>query len=95
MHAGRASASEPDRDGVPGRSPRGIMSAVPNHIEPDDIEQKFRELQTDVVGTVGAEVRTYAIAAGAVLAVAVIGVAFLMGRRRGKKRSTIVEVRRI
>jgi len=32
---------------------------------------------------------------GAVAAVAVIGVAYWFGRRRGKKRSTVVEVRRI
>ena len=33
------------------------MNAVPEEIGRDDIERKFRELQTDVVGTVGAEVR--------------------------------------
>ena len=71
------------------------MNAVPEHIEREDIERKFRELQTDVAQTVGAEVRSYALAAGAVLAIAVVGVAYLMGRRRGKKRSTVVEIRRI
>ena len=71
------------------------MNAVPQHIEPEDIERKFRELHTDVVGTVGAEVKSYALAAGAVLAVTVVTVAFVLGRRRGRKRTTVVEIRRI
>jgi len=32
---------------------------------------------------------------GAVVVVAVVGIAFLMGRRKGKKGRTIVEVRRV
>jgi hypothetical protein len=71
------------------------VNAVPEEIGPQDIEQKFRELQTDVVGTVGAEVRSYAIAAGAVLFITVMTVAYVVGRRRGRKRSTVVEIRRM
>lgn len=70
------------------------MNAQPTQIGRDDIERKFRELQVDV-DHVGAEVKTYAIAVGAVIAVTVVGVAFLLGRRRGRKRSTVVEIRRI
>ena len=32
---------------------------------------------------------------GAVVVVSVVAVAFLLGRRRGRKRSTVVEVRRL
>jgi hypothetical protein len=32
---------------------------------------------------------------GAIVAVGVIAVAFMLGRRKGKKRMTVVEVRRI
>ena len=71
------------------------MNAVPEDIGPDDIERKFRELQTDVVGTVGAEVKSYAIAAAAVLAVSIVTIAYVVGRRRGRKRSTVVEIRRV
>ena len=71
------------------------MNAIPEEIGREDIERKFRELQTDVVGTVGAEVRSYAIAAGAVLFVSVMTIAYVVGRRRGRKRSTVVEIRRI
>jgi len=71
------------------------VNVAEEEIGRDDIERKFRELQTDVVDTVGAEVRSYAIAAGAVLFVAVMTVAYVVGRRRGRKRSTVVEIRRI
>jgi hypothetical protein len=71
------------------------MNLVAEEIGPDDIERKFRELQTDVVDSVGAEVRSYAIAAGAVLFITVMTVAYVVGRRRGRKRSTVVEIRRI
>jgi hypothetical protein len=32
--------------------------------------------------------------AGAVVAVAVVGLAFWLGKRRGKRRGTVIEVRR-
>jgi len=71
------------------------MNVVEEEIGRDDIERKFRELQTDVVDTVGNQVRSYAIAAGAVLFISVMTVAYVVGRRRGRKRSTVVEIRRI
>ena len=71
------------------------MNAIPEEIDRADIERKFRELESDVIGTVGAGVKSYAMAAGAVVLVTVVGIAYLMGRRRGKKRSTVVEIRRI
>jgi hypothetical protein len=60
----------------------------------DDIEAKLRELQGDV-DEVGQNVKQYAVLAGAVVAVAVVALAFTMGKRRGKKKRTIVEVRRV
>jgi hypothetical protein len=71
------------------------MNALPEEIGRDDIERKFRELESDVIGTVGAEVKSYAIAAGAVLLISVVTIAYVVGRRRGRKRSTVVEIRRI
>lgn len=70
------------------------MNALPNEITRRDLESKFRELQSEVE-TTGQSAKSYALAVGAVAVVAVVGVAFLFGRRRGKKRSTVVEVRRI
>jgi hypothetical protein len=71
------------------------VNAIPEEIDRADIERKFRELESDVIGTVGAGIKSYAMAGGAVVLVTVIGIAYLMGRRRGKKRSTVVEIRRI
>lgn len=59
-----------------------------------DIEDKFRELQGDL--TSAAEgVRSKAIVAGGLLAVIVLLVVFLAGRRAGQKKSTVVEIRRL
>lgn len=60
----------------------------------DHLESKLRELQGEVDETKESALST-AIAVGAVIAVGVIAVAFLVGRRRGRQRTTIVEVRRI
>ena len=59
-----------------------------------DLEAKMRELQGEVETTT-TSVKEYALVAGAVALVAVVSVAFLLGRRRGKKKSTVVEVRRL
>ena len=59
-----------------------------------DLEAKFRELRGGVDDT-AQSVKGYALAAGAVIVVGVVALAFVLGRRRGTKRSTIVEVRRL
>ena len=63
-------------------------------IDRDDLEAKFRELQGDVLDTAD-EAKSYAIVAFAVVAVAIAAVGFVLGARRGRKRSTIVEIRRV
>lgn len=64
------------------------------HISRDDIESKLRELRGEVEET-GDNVRQYAVVAGAVVAVAVVALAFAWGKRKGKKKTTVVEVRRV
>lgn len=59
-----------------------------------DIEAKLREIRGDV-DTVGESVKQYALVAGAVVAVAVVALAFTLGKRKGKKKRTVVEVRRV
>jgi len=66
----------------------------PTPITRDDIEARFRELNGDVTSEV-VSVRSQAVTIVAGVAVVVIAVAFLIGRRGGRKRSTVVEVRRI
>jgi hypothetical protein len=59
----------------------------------DDIEAKFRELTGDV-DEKAEEAKSTAVAVGAVIAAGVILGVFLFGRSRGRKKTTIVEVRR-
>lgn len=71
------------------------MSAAPQErITRDDLERRFREVQTSVDEQRASALES-AIAIGAVVAVGVVAVAFLLGRRKGRKRTTVVEVRRI
>ncbi len=76
-----ASTSGPQGSGPGGR------------ITPADLQAKLGELRGEVDDTVAAAkpVGTY-VAVG--LAVTVIVVAFVLGRSRGRRKSTIVEIRR-
>ena len=69
-------------------------AANTDRITRDDLEAKFRSVQGEVEEQKASAVST-AVTVGAVVLVGVVAVAFLLGRRRGKKRTTIVEVRRI
>lgn len=60
----------------------------------DDIEGKFRELFEGARGE-AASAKNTIISVGLVIGVILLLVAFLLGRRGGKKRSTIVEIRRV
>ena len=59
-----------------------------------DLEAKLRELQGEVTETT-VSAKSTLLTVGAVIAVGVFAIAFLAGRRKGKKRTTVVEVRRI
>ena len=69
------------------------MSTPTKPVRREDIEDKFRELQGEV-DLVGDEVRSYAATVAAVGVVVIVVVAFWIGRRRGKKTRTLVEIRR-
>ena len=59
-----------------------------------DIEAKLNEMQGEVQESAeAAKTPIMAIAGG--VAVAVILVAFLLGKRRGRRKSTVVEIRRV
>lgn len=70
------------------------MNAQPQPIRRDDLEAKMRELQGEVTETRESATTTL-LTVGAVVVVGVIAIAFLFGRRKGKKRTTVVEVRRL
>jgi hypothetical protein len=63
-------------------------------VDRGDIEAKLREIRGEV-DSLGDSTRNYAIVAGAVVAVAVVALAFTLGRRKGRRRTTVVEVRRV
>ncbi len=69
------------------------MTPPTKKITRDDLEAKFRELTGDV-DQKAEEAKETAIAVGAVVAAAVLLGVFLFGRSRGRKKTTIVEVRR-
>ena len=58
-----------------------------------DIEQKLRNLQGDVEKKIVSQ-RQKIIAGAAALGALTIIIAFLLGRRSGKKKNAIVEIRR-
>ena len=59
-----------------------------------DIERKLREIRGEV-DTATQSARSVVLVAGAAVAVVVVGVAFFLGRRKGNKESTLVEIRRV
>jgi hypothetical protein len=59
-----------------------------------DIEAKLAELKGEV-NTEVANARSIAIAVGVTVATVVVLAAFALGRRRGRKLATIVEIRRV
>jgi hypothetical protein len=63
-------------------------------ISRNDLEAKMRELYGDVEDTAQAATSKL-VTIGAVVAVGVVAVAFVLGMRKGRKRTTVVEVRRI
>ncbi len=59
-----------------------------------DIEAKLRDMRGEVDRTAeAAKAPLIAIAAGA--GVAVVVLSFLLGKRRGRRKSTVVEIRRV
>jgi hypothetical protein len=68
-------------------------STGPGRITKADIEAKLRRLQGDVEEKVTSN-RQKIITAVAVAAVVTVSLAYLIGKRAGRKRSAIVEIRR-
>lgn len=62
-------------------------------ISRDDLESKFRALQADIQGRASDKKQSVMAAAG-VAATVVVVVAYLFGRRSGRKRAGRIEFRR-
>jgi hypothetical protein len=67
---------------------------VERRVTKADIEAKLRDIQGDVDETADAA-RPFLPIAIAVGAVLVLGAAYLLGRSRGRKKTTFVEIRRV
>jgi hypothetical protein len=59
----------------------------------DDLEAKFQGLQNDLQGRVEEKKRTV-LGTAAGVGVVLLLLVFLLGRRSGKKKNTMVEIRR-
>ena len=64
-----------------------------DRITRDDIEAKLRELEGDAREQVESA-RSTAVTVGVVALVLLLVLAYLLGTRKGRKRSTVVEIRR-
>ena len=73
---------------------RELMMAQQKRITRDDLESRFRQLQDNVQGRVDDKKRTL-MTVGVVGGVVLVLVFFLLGSRRGKKKTTLVEIRRV
>jgi hypothetical protein len=69
------------------------MTDVNKRITRDDIESKFREVQGEV-DLIEDEARNYAGMVAVVVVVTVVALAFVLGRRKGRRTRTVVEIRR-
>jgi hypothetical protein len=70
------------------------MAMASEHVTPEDIRAKLTEIDGSIQSTKEAAA-PIGIAVGATVVVAVVALAYLWGRRRGRKRQTVVEIRRI
>jgi hypothetical protein len=80
---------------IPGLKPGEVVGSGPGgRVEIGDIQAKLVEIRGDVDETVerAKPVGVYVAVGGAIL---VIVVAFLLGRSRGRRKDTWVEVRRL
>lgn len=71
-------------------------ASLDRKITPEDIEGRIRDLMPG--GESGPPVKEnlpVMAAVGIVVVAAVVGAAFLMGRRKGRRKSTFVEIKRI
>jgi hypothetical protein len=69
-------------------------TATGDKVTRDDLEAKLREIQGGARDQAESAKGTL-VAAGGVIALLLMFLVFVLGRRAGKQRSTIVEIRRV
>ena len=70
------------------------MATVEKPVTRYDIEAKFRQLQGEV-DTTAESAKSYVLIGGIAGAILVLLVVYILGRRTGRKKSTVVEIRRL
>jgi hypothetical protein len=60
----------------------------------EDLERRFSALQGDIKGKVASRKQTLITTASAA-AVVILLIVFLLGKRSGKRKTTLVEIRRV
>jgi xanthine/CO dehydrogenase XdhC/CoxF family maturation factor len=68
--------------------------ATDERVTADDIRSKLNEIDGSVQSTAKATA-PIALAVGAAAVLAVVVLAYTLGKRRGRKRRTVVEIRRV
>jgi hypothetical protein len=69
------------------------MTNRDSRITKNDLESKFQSLQNDLQGR-ASDKKQSIIAAAAIASAVVVFIAYLLGRRGGRKRRSVVEIRR-
>lgn len=72
------------------------MSVTPPNdgkVRPEDIQSKLNEIQGDALEQVE-EAKSQLLAVGLGIGIVLLLVAFILGRRRGQSKATVIEVRR-
>jgi hypothetical protein len=72
----------------------GSLGPSDERITRDDIEKSLRAIQTGVEGKVKSK-RTRIVQGASLGVVILVLLIYVLGRRSGRKRSTIVEIRRV
>lgn len=75
-------------------SPTTAAPTANGQVRRADIENKLRELRGEVEQA-GNQAKQVGLYAGVAAAVVVVGVVFWLGKRKGKKETTVVEIRRV
>jgi hypothetical protein len=60
----------------------------------EDLERRFSALQGDIKGAVASRKQTL-ITSASVVAIVLLLIVFLLGKRSGKRKTTLVEIRRV
>jgi len=77
-----------------GTNPGAVSTRADKKISRDDIEAKMRELQGEVDENLDSA-KSVAVPAAIGVAIVLVLVAYVLGRRKGRKRQLVLEIKRV